>query len=298
MAAHPTKWLHHDFNSGQRKTTTVRGPSLGLVLYDRQCPLVDVEHRDTIRTTLVVNLRLATRSQEPPKYEPARGSFSVQGVYYDKERDKYQAYVGTRRERIRLGRFESEIDAARAYDATAAKSLWRVRTAQLPLEQSMNNRKPPPQPPRCPRRLRRATPEQACASSSTLPGMVSRACRTRGQERGVANGPSRSPNEVPLSPTRPEDSKPSTGKFRSRLCPVVGLERNLVGDLDGHVATPRSCPLVSACTRTCPAGVLELAHGLLGRARRRRRGQRVSLGRAACRLFMIAQWEVERANSP
>src|SRR6476660_2980060 len=79
-------------------------------------PPIDVEHRDTIRTNnWWSNLHLATRSQNLQNMSPRGGSSIFKGVCYDKRRNNYQAYVGTGKKRIRLGRFVNEEDAARAY---------------------------------------------------------------------------------------------------------------------------------------------------------------------------------------
>lgn|SRR6185312_8602148 len=48
-------------------------------------------------------------------------SSRFKGVYHDKERGTWQAYVTSEGKRYRLGRFKSELDAAMAYDAKAAE---------------------------------------------------------------------------------------------------------------------------------------------------------------------------------
>ena len=74
-------------------------------------------------------------------YDPMTGLFirvigrkAFKGVYFDKERNKYQAYVGTGKKRIRLGRFENEIDAARAYDATALTVYGEFARLNFPVQ--------------------------------------------------------------------------------------------------------------------------------------------------------------------
>lgn len=87
-------------------------------------PSADVEHRDTDRTNnRWSNLREATRSQNLQNMSPRGGSSKFKGVCYDKKRKSWEAYVGTGKTRVRLGRFKEEIDAARAYD-TKAQELY------------------------------------------------------------------------------------------------------------------------------------------------------------------------------
>jgi len=70
-----------------------------------------------------VNLRLATRSQNGQNVPKRRENTSSQfvGVSFDKERRKWLAYINYEGKRKWLGRFGSEIDAARVYDAAARK---------------------------------------------------------------------------------------------------------------------------------------------------------------------------------
>jgi hypothetical protein len=99
----------------------------------------DVEHENTIRTdNRWSNLRLGTRSQNLQNMSPRGGSSKFKGVYYDKERDRWQAYVGTGAKRIRLGRFDDEEEAARAYDRVAAKVYGRFARLNFPQTEAGN----------------------------------------------------------------------------------------------------------------------------------------------------------------
>jgi len=69
------------------------------------------------------NLRLATHSQNMinrPKTKSKTTSRFV-GVYFQKNRGKWAARINYQKNQIWLGRFDNEIDAAKAYDAAAKK---------------------------------------------------------------------------------------------------------------------------------------------------------------------------------
>jgi len=69
------------------------------------------------------NLRIATRSQNTCNNKKTRGRTSkYKGVYFDEKRGRYRAYIMANGKRIDLGRYDNEIDAAKAYDK-AAKEL-------------------------------------------------------------------------------------------------------------------------------------------------------------------------------
>jgi hypothetical protein len=84
--------------------------------------LVDHRNGDSLDNRRA-NLRLATHSQNTQN----RGKWRIKtssrfvGVSFDKEYELWRAYIRYQEKRIHLGRFDSETDAAKAYDAAAKK---------------------------------------------------------------------------------------------------------------------------------------------------------------------------------
>lgn len=68
------------------------------------------------------NIRIATRSQNSANKPKRDGDYSSthKGVYFAKDRNKWRASITVDYKTIRLGSFDTEIEAAQAYD-TAAK---------------------------------------------------------------------------------------------------------------------------------------------------------------------------------
>ena len=81
------------------------------------------------------NLREATRSQNcqnVPKKKNTSSRFI--GVNYSKEERKYRARISLNEKRIYLGRFDNEIDAAKAYDVAARKYYGEHAKVNFPEE--------------------------------------------------------------------------------------------------------------------------------------------------------------------
>lgn len=67
-----------------------------------------------------INLRIATRGENNINSKiSVRNSSGHKGIYWDRSRNKWQAYIGVKSKLIHLGRFVSKEDAIRAYQEAA-----------------------------------------------------------------------------------------------------------------------------------------------------------------------------------
>jgi hypothetical protein len=86
--------------------------------------LVDHENNITLDNRRA-NLRLAASWQNcvnrRRRCDKSKASSKYTGVSLEKGRNKWLAYINYNTKRIHLGRFDNEIDAAKAYDAAAKK---------------------------------------------------------------------------------------------------------------------------------------------------------------------------------
>jgi hypothetical protein len=63
------------------------------------------------------NLRIVSRSENAANQRKQAGcTSSYKGVWWDADREKWQAYMNANGKRIHLGRFASETEAAEAYN--------------------------------------------------------------------------------------------------------------------------------------------------------------------------------------
>lgn len=87
-------------------------------------PKADIDHiNGNPLDNRLTNLRHATRSENMANSRPARGKSSKYlGVSFEKSRGKWAAELTRHYKKHRLGRFDSEVEAAKAYD-DAAKHL-------------------------------------------------------------------------------------------------------------------------------------------------------------------------------
>ncbi len=68
------------------------------------------------------NLRLCSKTENKRNVRTSWGGSRYKGVSFEPSRNKWKvAIMGADRKRIRIGRFESETDAARAYDEAAIR---------------------------------------------------------------------------------------------------------------------------------------------------------------------------------
>jgi hypothetical protein len=101
--------------------------------------LVDHRNNDTLDNRRA-NLRLATSSQNRinSRRDKSKTSSRYIGVSLEKGRNKWLAYINYNGKRIHLGRFDSEIEAARAYDRAAIKYHGEFARLNFPREDYAN----------------------------------------------------------------------------------------------------------------------------------------------------------------
>jgi hypothetical protein len=101
--------------------------------------LVDHRNNDTLDNRRA-NLRLATSSQNRinSRRDKSKTSSRYVGVSLEKGRNKWLAYINYNGKRIHLGRFDSEIEAARAYDRAAIKYHGEFARLNFPREDYAN----------------------------------------------------------------------------------------------------------------------------------------------------------------
>jgi len=83
----------------------------------------EIDHIDgNPLNNLESNLRLVIHSQNMKNQKMRKNTSSkYKGVSWDKERKKWQAYIGSNNKKLNLGRFDSEKNAALAYDKASMK---------------------------------------------------------------------------------------------------------------------------------------------------------------------------------
>ena len=68
-----------------------------------------------------MNLRVCTHAENQHNYRSYKGSSIYKGVAWDTDREKWRALIKVNRKSFFLGRYATQEDAARAYNAAALK---------------------------------------------------------------------------------------------------------------------------------------------------------------------------------
>lgn len=122
------KWYAHKarnaFYAVRKKTISRK-----MILMHREImntpPNVEIDHRN--HCTLdnrKPNIRLCTRTQNQQNRNPQKNTSSkFKGICWKKEKKKWRACIKQNRKQLHLGYFNSETDAAKAYD-TKARELF------------------------------------------------------------------------------------------------------------------------------------------------------------------------------
>lgn len=94
-----------------------------------------VDHRNSDRLdNRKSNLRLCTTAENIANMDIRGGSSRFKGVYRDRD-GRWHAQIGHQSRRYNLGKFKSEVDAARAYDAKALELFGEF--ARLNLQEAI-----------------------------------------------------------------------------------------------------------------------------------------------------------------
>lgn len=124
-------WAYHK-NGYAHRGTSSWGKSLKFYMHREIMGAADGQDVDHINGNKLdnrkSNLRLCSRSQNMAN-APGRGVTSrYKGVGWDRSRGKWHAKIMVDYKTINLGRFDSEIEAARAYDAAALRYFGSYAT--------------------------------------------------------------------------------------------------------------------------------------------------------------------------
>jgi hypothetical protein len=95
--------------------------------------IIDHQDHDGLNNSRA-NLRMATRSQNCCNRKKRKGcSSKYKGVYIDKKSRRFKAAIRCRNLRLHLGYFDTEVEAAKAYDAAAKLHHDKFAVLNFPL---------------------------------------------------------------------------------------------------------------------------------------------------------------------
>lgn len=109
------------------RSATINGHRRTLLMHKmlfETSPGQEIDHIDCNGTNNTrANLRICTKAQNQYNQQQRKGSSKYKGVYWNKPRKKWQAYIHIDGIAHFLGRFESEDDAANAYNVAASQNF-------------------------------------------------------------------------------------------------------------------------------------------------------------------------------
>lgn len=95
-----------------------------------------LDHIDGDRqNNVIANLRLATsRENQHNKFRQKEGTSEYKGVWYDAKKSKWKAAIRLPESRLYIGQFETELEAALAYDEIAREIHGEFAKLNIKLE--------------------------------------------------------------------------------------------------------------------------------------------------------------------